>query len=330
MQLRGINFRPVFNASGARGFFGEGYWFHRFWKWRGLTFENCGFTAKTTTLLPRLNPKKKEGNMPLKTDGITPAEWFPKCIVINHETGDVLNAVGLSGPGAASLLARGEWQKRRGEPWFLSFMAVGENTLQRLNELDEFVELLVEHKISEWNAKVGLELNFSCPNARHNPSHLVGEVGQALDSAAALRIPLQCKFNALAPVGALCEIGTHHSCDAIVMGNTIPWGELPELIPWSEIFGTSVSPLAKFGGGGLSGPKLLPIHCAKILSLRDCNFPKPIWACGGIGSANAVLDYAEAGADGFQIGSANITQPGNTSEIIDCANNFRGVFLNHA
>lgn len=110
MQLRGIHFRPVCNAAGAQGFFGEGYPHHRWWKRLGLTFENCGFVAKTTTLL------KRSGNMPLADDGITPREWKPKCIVVKPLAGVVLNSVGLSGPGAKALLDDGRWQDRDSEP----------------------------------------------------------------------------------------------------------------------------------------------------------------------------------------------------------------------
>jgi len=52
MILRGIEFGNVFNASGARGFFGEGYVYHRLWRPFGLSYDGSTFVAKTTTLLP--------------------------------------------------------------------------------------------------------------------------------------------------------------------------------------------------------------------------------------------------------------------------------------
>ncbi len=72
MRLRGIEFAPIMNASGTRGFFGEGYWYHSHPAWRlaGLNFDRCGFVSKTTTFAAN------EGNMPLNPD-FTPQEKYP-------------------------------------------------------------------------------------------------------------------------------------------------------------------------------------------------------------------------------------------------------------
>lgn len=83
----------VFCAPGARGFYGEGYPFHRTSRRFGMTWDRTGFAAKTTTV------EKRAGNLPLKDDGVTPRELIPRCIVVKWLSGHVLNAVGLSGPG---------------------------------------------------------------------------------------------------------------------------------------------------------------------------------------------------------------------------------------
>lgn len=313
MQLRGIDFRPVSNAAGAQGFFGEGYPYHRSWQLLGLTFKNCGLVAKTTTL------DKRPGNMPLRDDGITPQEWQPKCIVVKPIAGVVLNAVGLSGPGTKALLEDARWQKRNSQPFFLSFMSVLGSGAERLAELKDFVRLLRPY-LKDFRTPVGLEMNFSCPNAGIDPTSLVNEVGQALDAAAALGIPLQCKFNATVPAGPVCEACQHEACDAITMSNTIPWGKLPERIDWKRLFGTQVSPLAHLGGGGLSGWPLLPIVCDWIREARDDGFHKPIWACGGIDSRRAVDQAKKAGASGVQVGVVAILRPWRMKGIIQYAN----------
>src|SRR3989338_5663965 len=105
MVLRGIDFRHILGGSGTQGFFGEGYPFHKILKPLGLNFEGSTFVAKTTTL------RSRKGNLPLKEDGITPAEFFPECIKVYFCKGIVLNAVGLSGPGAKFLFEDGRWQK---------------------------------------------------------------------------------------------------------------------------------------------------------------------------------------------------------------------------
>jgi dihydroorotate dehydrogenase len=318
MRVGGIDFRPVENASGAQGFFGEGYPFHRYWKLAGLTFQNCGFVAKTTTMEERLSPKEGKGNMPLKKDGITPKEFRPKCIVVKFQKGVVLNSVGLSGPGAERLLQDGRWQKRT-EPFWLSFMSVQRTASDRLLETWEFVGLMKRH-VPDFAKKVGLEINFSCPNVGLDSRHLLNEIGETLDVAGRLQIPLRVKLNALVPPSAAVEVARHNECDAITMGNTIPWGQLPDRIDWKGLFGTDVSPLVRLGGGGLSGWPLLSIVCDWIREARDFGLAKPIVACGGIDSVEAVRRVFNAGASGVQLGCVGILRPWRKRGIIRCAN----------
>jgi dihydroorotate dehydrogenase len=314
MQLRNIAFRPVANAAGAQGFFGEGYWYHRWTRPIGLTFKGCSFIAKTTTL------EARTGNMPLLGDGITPREWMPRCIVVKPRKGVVLNAVGLSGPGTSALLSDGRWQRRTGSPFFLSFMSIQPTSGERLEELRVFVQLL-KTQLSSFSALVGLEINVSCPNVQLDLRHLIDEVRQMLNVAEKLNIPLQVKFNALVSAQAVCDIAEHEACDAITMSNTIPWGKLPACINWHGLFGSDVSPLTHLGGGGLSGWPLLSIVCEKIRQLRDCGLRKPIWACGGIDSVNAVNRVHQAGASGIQFGSMAIVRPWRITNVIKHANN---------
>lgn len=314
MRLHGVDFPPVASAAGAQGFFGEGYWYHPYAKLVGLTFKECGFVAKTTTL------GKQVGNMPLCADGMTPRYLFPRCIVVKPIKGIVLNAVGLSGPGTVALLDDGRWQRRGGDPFFLSFMSVQQTAQERLDELAEFVSLLERHA-GEFKMPFGLELNGSCPNKEGlDPAVLVDEMGQALNVAARLGIPMQVKLNALAPAKKVRDIAQHEACDAVTVSNAIPWGEFPDRIDWQGLFGSEVSPLACFGGGGLSGWPLLSIVCDWIREARDWGLRKPIWACGGIDSALAVEQVHRAGASGVQFGAASMVRFWRTPEIIARAN----------
>lgn len=322
--LRGINFPPIMNASGARGFFPKEnkYWYHAPYKLLGLSFEGIGFIAKTTTMKARLEPEKKLGNMPMMPDGITPQEWFPKTIILKPFLGIALNAVGLSGPGAENLLARLHWNTLSATrlPWFLSFMSVEKTMDHRLQELKAFVELLLP-TIRGFNIPVGLEINFSCPNSeknvRENDPSLAEEIWLSLDIASPLGIPIQTKLNALAPIPDIFTVSTHPSCDAIVMGNTIPWGAFPDRINWKQLFGSDVSPFEHLqkGAGGLSGPILRPIHCERIRNAREYGITKPIWGCGGIDSPQAVDEYAREGANGIQIGTVCMMRPWQVPRI---------------
>ncbi len=127
MKLRGIDFGCVTDASGVRGFFGEGYRTHRLLKPFGLDFRGSTFVAKTCTLAPRA------GNMPLRGDW-TPRKLLPDCVVTRWGQGAVLNAVGLSNPGAEALFNDGRWQARK-EPFFISFMPIEDDALRRADEI---------------------------------------------------------------------------------------------------------------------------------------------------------------------------------------------------
>ena len=108
--LQGIDYGPVQAASGAQGWFGEGYWYH---KWvPGLNWKGCTFVSKTTTLHAR------KGNMEVDERGRA-KRLLPKCIVVKMRKGVVLNSVGLSGPGAEALFMMGGLQRRM-RPFFLS------------------------------------------------------------------------------------------------------------------------------------------------------------------------------------------------------------------
>ena len=310
MILRGINFGPVLGASGVQNFFGEGYAFHKVTDPFKHLFNGIAFVSKTTTL------KKRVGNMPLKKDGITPSELKPSCIKVKFRKGVVLNSVGLSGPGAIALLEDGRWQKRT-KPFFISFMAVGVTAEDRIRELSNFV-LLLQQYLSRFNALVGLQINYSCPNLGHHvdQDRLIYETKQGLSSASELNIPLTLKFNALTPVGIVKTISEHKSCDAICISNTIPWGELPNRIDWEGLFGSNVSPLAHLGGGGLSGVPLLPIVAEWVKQARDAGIRKHINAGGGILCPNGVDLLYGAGADSVSLGSIRILRWWRMKETI--------------
>jgi dihydroorotate dehydrogenase len=313
MKLRGIDFGPILGASGVQGFFGEGYFHHKFLRPFGLDFEGCTFVAKTTTL------EKREGNMPMEKDGITPKELLPKCVKVKFLNGVMLNSVGLSGPGAKALFEDGRWYERT-NPFFLSFMSVEKSSEERIAELERFVKLFAFYYQRWFNAKVGLQINYSCPNVGLDPNCLVSEVKTGLKIASTLNVPLMPKFNILVPISAAREISQDPHCDAICVLNTIPWGKLPDRINWKKLFGSDVSPLVEFGGGGLSGRPLLPLVCEWVSKFRCCCcHKKPINAGGGILLPSDLTSLHLAGASSVFIGSVATLRPWRVKQIIEKA-----------
>ncbi len=312
VTLRGIDFGSVFCAPGARGFYGEGYPWHRAAHRLGMTWSGTTFVAKTTTLNPR------EGNMPLNPD-LSPTERVPKCIVVKPLSGHVLNAVGLSGPGAKSLFETNVWAGP-GAPFMLSFMSVGADAQDRLADLQHFIKLFQKHQ--RWITRpVGLQLNFACPNTDHPPAELYAEIDSWLNLAAELGIPLIPNFNPVVPVDVLRATAHNQHCDALWIGNTIPWGD-PN-INWQRIFGSTESPLRKRGipaDGGLSGPACLPVTIDKIRLARRTGITKPIVAGNGIQTTRNARDVIDAGADGIAIGIVGMMRPWRMRRIIRAGN----------
>jgi dihydroorotate dehydrogenase (NAD+) catalytic subunit len=309
--LNGVDYGRAWCASGARSFFAEGWPFHRWLGPLAPDFTGSTFVAKTTTLGPRA------GNMPLRDD-LMPRERCPRCIRINFRRAAVLNAVGLSGPGLDALLADGRWQALD-RPFVLSFMAVRETRERRLEEVASFADRMAGIRPG-FRAPFVIECNFSCPNVGIDSSGLVAEVRSTLallwDRLGDVpRIP---KLNILVPPGVAVEVGMHHSCSAVCVSNTIPWGSLPDRIDWRGLFG-AVSPMGEFGGGGLSGSPLTPLvlewvreYCRQLSA--------PLVAGGGVmrpGDAVALLD---AGASAVEVGSVAIVRPWRVAKIIKVIN----------
>jgi dihydroorotate dehydrogenase len=310
MRLRGIEYGPVWGASGVQGFFGEGYQYHKLLKialpgmfsFRGLTF-----VAKTTTL------KKNVGNMPMKADGITPVEFKPKCIVVDHRRGVALNSVGLSGPGAEALLSTGRWQSRT-KPFVISFMSIKPTAEERIAEALEFFALLKKF-LPEFKSPVALQINFSCPNVGLDPGHVIGEVTVVLTEAAELGIPIVPKFNHLLPVSAAYDIAKHPQCDAFCIPNTYPWKDFP---PEEKItyFGSEESPLAHLGGGGVSGRPLFERTLKWLDELRYDGVRIPINAGGGVMETGDAKTLRRYGADSIMVGSVAFLRPWRLQSII--------------
>jgi dihydroorotate dehydrogenase len=318
LKLRGVDFGSALIASGALNFFGNGYPFHRLFKLlfpNGFDFSGGTFVAKTTTLGPR------PGNMPLKTN-LQPREILPRCIVVNFRRGIVLNAVGLSGPGVIALLQSGRWQRRR-KPFFISFMSVGQSKETRLDEIAVFAVLL-EKELHNFQTNFGLQINISCPNTNHNPAELAEEATEYLKIVRSLGIPIDLKINVMTPIETVRLICQKDLMDSLTISNTIPWGQIPKEINWMELFGTDKSPLAQFGGGGLSGVPLLPIVGKWVDEARRAGIDIPIIAGGGILAPDDVDYLFDCGASAIALGSVAILRPWRVRAIIDRANEITG------
>ena len=308
MHLRGIEYGTVLGASGVQGFFGEGYWFHHIYSIMGMSFSDVIFVTKTATFNPNV------GNMPL-TQQYMPRKKFPECVKVSFRKGTILNAVGLSNPGLPALLATGLWQKRT-EPFFISITSSALSSQKRLEEFAAIVDTIGKHKC-DFSAPFALQVNLSCPNTE-DLNHSVDEHLNTLTLLGTLDVPVMPKYSvAFTPADVIMPLNDHPHCDAICVSNTIPFGW--HEVDWKKLWGNTVSPIAHFGGGGLSGKPLADLVCGWITRTRDAGFTKPINGGGGILHVKDVDDYHAAGASSVFIGSVAILRPWRIRSIINRA-----------
>lgn len=318
INVGGIQFPPVWLASGTGGFFGEGYPFHDLPPWRFFKSwwdrPDIAYWAKTMTLDPRV------GNMPLGED-FRPKQLFPSCIKL-LDPWHVVNAVGLSNPGSKALFDTGLWQQRT-EPFGLSFMAIGETRTERMKECEGYATLAAKY-LPDFKAPVALQVNDGCPNVGHNFAEIHNEIDERYDILSSLHIPLIGNLSLAAPVEVAERVLNHPHCAGLVIGNTIPWGN-PEVIPSRWWGWSSKSPLERrgFSAGGLSGRRCVPAACRKVRLLRfETNTSKPVVAGNGIQNVPLARMVLEAGADGINIGCIGIVGPWNIDSVVRFATNY--------
>lgn len=312
MKLKGIDFGHISCAVGALGFYGEGYPFHKAYKFiPGYNWDGFTLAGKTMTLYSR------SGNMPLKDDGVTPVELMPKCIWIEPKSsGHILNCVGLSNFGIEYYLKLNKYQTMT-QPYFISIMDMDPENAT--DEITQMCDLIISYLGNGSDSIYGVQLNCACPNTGRKVSKKPTELLQKLQAARNVlgkHIPLIANFNALVSTDTLIAID--HLVDAYWIGNTIPAGSDIPGIDWSRFNvrlenGEWKSPLTDRGmpmAGGLSGPACFLPTLKKVQEMTaHSNITKPTVAGNGIRSAEDVQDLYNAGAKMVFVGSGAITRP---------------------
>lgn len=314
MDIGGIHFNPAVGASGVQGFFGGDagieYPHHRFYKHvPGFTFEGMTFCAKTTTF------NANKGNTELDANQIGLKKMFPDSVHVGFFDNLVLNAVGLSGPGAVHLIAQGHWQRRH-DPFMLSFMAIGDDPIAQEFQARGFVNLLNK---ARFLTKFAVQLNVSCPNTGHDTAKTAKAAKPLLDVLASLDVPILVKINFLTSVEDAKAIEDHPACAGLVCFNTLPFASIPDEM--KKKYFPEGSPLAKYGGGGLSGAPIFPMTYDWLCRAEGKGFKKPIIAGGGVTSVRDVEMLAELRCvKGISLGSVAITRPWRMKKLIQTIN----------
>lgn len=261
----------------ASGTFGYGMDFLDFFD----VNEVGSFSIKGTTLHPR------KGN-PL-----------PR---IAEAPGGMLNAVGLQNPGAQAVVSEIFPQLRK----IYHGKVLANVSGFSVEEYRECARILQEDDL------VGMiELNISCPNVHG------GGMAFGTDPAAAVEVLKAVKQVTQKPVYVKC---TPQCADLVTMCQKLEDAGADGLVLLNTYLGMRLDlktgrPLLKNVTGGLSGPGIFPLALYQIYKIAPL-VHIPIIGCGGVASAEDVVEMMLAGASAVEIGTASLIDPLTIPKIL--------------
>lgn len=323
MKLRDIEFRPVFNAAGVRGFYGEG---NRFQTKKEPKWSLSTFKTKSITYHPHRG------------------EPFAFIEIPNRQS--LVNAIKLDNPGLRAVLAENKLQ-RIVEPWVLSLATVSEDPDEREWECIRARDLLWQMR-HDFLGKFAIEFNPFCPNLPPSRAYdFSKEVQKQIGHLKACGAPVILKVSIETAVPLLVDILTSSDKpDGLTISNSVRWGAAFVDIPWHQYGGgydenhewsLRISPLRhrdgdNVGDGALSGAReILEDAINKIVELRnDFGIDIPIIGGGGIKTEADVRMFMDAGANAVEFWTIAHYEPKKVSKLIREAYRYREVLRKRA
>lgn len=203
-------------VSGALGYDGQGWPWERPLKCLGLLDPSL-FTVVSKTLTLHPCP----GN----------TVWYNPFRCVRFISGGMVNAVGLANPGFDW------WRKKIGPKVNFSKIPLVVSIFGSSEELAEMARRLEDYNL------VGIEINASCPNT---DTDILENMARVIASCEAVkrasRQPLILKISVVHDVERIVR-ETEGLVEALAINS----------VSWSIVFPDRKSPLACFGGGGVSG-----------------------------------------------------------------------------
>jgi dihydroorotate dehydrogenase (NAD+) catalytic subunit len=205
----------------------------------------------------------------------------------------MLNAVGLAGPGVAT------WRRdtlpdleRRGCDVVASIWG------RTVEEFGQAAEAMRGASV------VALEVNASCPNLESRSSifaHSALATAEIVRAAKVAQVPLWIKLSPNTPelveiAGAAIDAGA----DALVLVNTV-LGMAIDIDARRATLGN--------GGGGVSGPGILPVALRCVYECHAAYPNTPIVGVGGVSSGEDAVAMLMAGASAVEVGTATFANP---------------------
>lgn len=274
-------------ASGALGFYGDGWWYEQPWRWCGL-LDPHAFTIIIKTLT--YGPVK--GNY---------VWWKPWTCIRLLPNGSVVNAVGLTNPGYEWWLGSPyEHIRRRG---YKVIVSIAPN-----NELEAAaMAAAFEHK-----KIAGIQVNVSCPNVTHNSQldyvcSMIHTVTKCTSHPVLVKLAYQDDY-----------MGVCKALDGKVAAF-----ELINAVPFKLVHPKKLSPLSRWGySGAVSGRDIAKMSKEALVNVKRAGIKTPIVSGGGIDSWEEVRERDALEADAQVFGSVFIRKSWLPNRIVK---RYRGV-----
>ena len=215
----------------------------------------------------------------------------------------LINSVGLQNPGVDAVIAHElpELRKIFRKPIIANISGFS---------IEEYVECC--SKLDKEEQVAILEVNISCPNV-HNGGMAFGT---SPESAAAVTravkaVTTKPVFIKLSPnvtdIVAIAKACEEAGADGITLINTM-LGMRIDIARRKPVIANKM--------GGFSGAAIFPIAVRMVYQVAHA-VKIPVIGCGGVSSAEDVVEMMMAGATGVQVGAENLRNPYACKEIIE-------------
>ena len=215
----------------------------------------------------------------------------------------LINSVGLQNPGVDAVIAHElpELRKIFRKPIVANISGFS---------IEEYVECC--QKLDKEEQVAILEVNISCPNV-HNGGMAFGT---SPESAAAVTkavkaVTTKPVFIKLSPnvtdIVAIAKACEEAGADGITLINTM-LGMRIDIARRKPVIANKM--------GGFSGAAIFPIAVRMVYQVAHA-VKIPVIGCGGVSSAEDVVEMMMAGATGVQVGAENLRNPYACKEIIE-------------
>lgn len=205
----------------------------------------------------------------------------------------MVNAVGLAGPGVAT------WRER-----YLPGLAQrGCDVVASIwgRTVDEFASAAEAMRGAD---VVAMEVNASCPNLESRSmifAHSALATAEIVRASKVAGLPLWIKLSPNTPdLVAIADAALDAGADALVLVNTV-LGMAIDVETRRPTLGN--------GGGGVSGPGILPVALRCVYECRAAFPDTPIVGVGGVSSGEDAVAMIMAGANAVEVGTATFANP---------------------